>query len=223
MRILLVEDTEDLAEGIVANLRRTGHTVDWQADGRRAESLALQGDYDLVILDVMLPGLDGMALLQRMRRAKVASPVLMLTARIDIDARVGALDLGADDYLTKPFDFRELEARVRALLRRRAGDSTNVLQCGAIAIDRKTRGVTLHGAPVELTRREVTLLEIMAARPGRIFSKEELIDRLFSVDDAPSANAVEQVVARLRRKLEGAGVEIKTLRGLGYQLVVRTP
>lgn len=220
MRILLVEDTEDLAEGVLATLRRTGHTVDWQADGRKAESLALHGDYDLVILDVMLPGLDGLTLLQRMRDARVASPVLMLTARIDLDDRVGALDLGADDYLTKPFAFRELEARVRALLRRRSGDATNLLHCGAIAIDRKTRNATLHGAPIELSRREVTLLEIIAARPGRIFSKEELIDRLFSVDDAPSANAVEQVIARLRRKLEGAGVEIKTLRGLGYQLLL---
>lgn len=220
MRILFVEDTEDLAEGVIAALRRTGHTVDWQSDGRKAEGLALNGDYDLVILDVMLPGIDGLSLLKRMREARVASPVLMLTARIDIDDRVGALDLGADDYLTKPFAFRELEARVRALLRRRAGDSTNLLHCGAIAIDRKTRNVTLHGAPVDLSRREVTLLEIIAARPGRIFSKDELIDRLFSVDDAPSANAVEQVVARLRRKLDGAGVEIKTLRGLGYQLVL---
>ena len=220
MRILLVEDTLDLGEGVVMHLRQAGHTVDWETDGSAARELALHGDYDLLILDIMLPGLDGLTLLRQLRQAGVSSPVLMLTARVEIDARVDALDLGADDYLIKPFSFRELSARARALLRRRTGDATNLLRCGALALDRKTRSVTLHGAPMALKRREVTLLEILAARPGRIFSKDELMDRLFSIDDAPTSNAVEQVVARLRRSLEGTGVEVKTLRGLGYQLVV---
>ena len=222
MRILLVEDTLDLGEGVVMHLRHAGHTVDWETDGAAARELALHGDYDLLILDIMLPGLDGLTLLRHLRQAGVSSPVLMLTARVEIDARVDALDLGADDYLIKPFSFRELSARARALLRRRTGDATNLLRCGALTLDRKTRSVTLHGEPMALKQREVTLLEILAARPGRIFSKDELMDRLFSIDDAPTSNAVEQVVARLRRSLEGTGVEVKTLRGLGYQLVVRS-
>jgi len=221
MRILLVEDTADVAEAIAARLRRTGHTVDWQADGRLAAQVCLTEDYDLVILDVMLPGVDGVTILQRMRREGVATPVLMLTARVDIDARVSALDLGADDYLTKPFDYRELDARVRALLRRGAGDSTDLLQCGGVVLDRKARSVTVDGEPVELTRRELTLLEIIASRPGRVFSKEELVDRLFSLDDSPSQNAVEQYIARLRRKLAHGRIEIRTLRGLGYQVIAR--
>ena len=221
MRILLIEDTPDVAEGILARLRRTGHTVDWQQDGRRASDVCVSEKYDLVILDVMLPGLDGIAILQRMRREHVSTPVLMLTARVDIDARVGALDLGADDYLTKPFDFRELDARVRALLRRGAGDATDLLRCGAVVMDRNARTVTVDGVAVEMTRREITLFEIIASRPGRVFSKEEHVDRLFSIDDSPSHNAVEQYIARLRRKLAAGRIEIKTLRGLGYQVVAR--
>lgn len=221
MRIFLVEDTVDVAEAIVARLTRTGHTVDWQANGRIASDMSLREQYDLVILDVMLPDQDGISILQRMRRQRVVTPVLMLTARADIDARVDALDLGADDYLVKPFDYRELDARVRALLRRDAGDSTNLISCGSVVLDRKTRSVAVHGLPVELTRRELTLLEIFASRPGRIFAKEELVDRLFSIDDAASQNAVEQYVARLRKKIAGGGVEIRTLRGLGYQFVIK--
>ena len=221
MRIFLVEDTADVAEAIVSRLSRTGHTVDWQPDGRVAAKVCLQEQYDLIILDVMLPGQDGISILQRMRRERVATPVLMLTARADIDARVGALDLGADDYLTKPFDFRELDARVRVLLRRGAGEATNVLHCGAVVLDRKARSVTVRGRTIELTRRELTLLEIIASRPGRIFSKEDLVDKLFTIDDAPSQNAIEQYIGRLRKKLADGDIEIKTLRGLGYQLVTR--
>jgi two-component system, OmpR family, response regulator TctD len=219
MRILLTEDNPDVAEGIIARLRHTGHTVDWQQDGRRASDICVTESYDLVILDVMLPGADGIAILQRMRRERIQTPVLMLTARVDIDARVGALDLGADDYLTKPFDFRELDARVRVLLRRNAGNATDILQCGAVVMDRNARTVRIDGTPVDLTRRELTLLEIIASRPGRVFGKEELVDRLFSIDDSPSQNAVEQYIARLRKKLAAGRIEIKTLRGLGYQMV----
>jgi len=219
MRILLVEDTADVAEAIVAHLSRIGHTVDWQSKGNDAARLVTD-PYDLIILDVMLPQQDGFSLLTRVREKGLSTPVLMLTACAEIEERVRALDLGADDYLIKPFDFRELEARIRVLLRRSGGEATNLLNCANLTIDRKSRTAVLDGRPLELTRREVTLLEIIAARPGRIFGKDELIDRLFSVDDTPNANTVEQYVGRLRKKLTGAGFEIRTLRGLGYQLVL---
>jgi two-component system response regulator TctD len=222
MRILLVEDTPDVAEAIVAHLARIGHTVEWESNGATASG-RMTDAYDLVILDVMLPQQDGFSLLQQLRGRGQHTPVLMLTACAEIEERVRALDLGADDYLIKPFDFRELDARIRVLLRRSGGASTNLIHCANVSIDRKSRSATLDGIPIELTRREVTLLEIIASRPGRIFNKEELMDRMFTVDDTPNANTVEQYVARLRKKLAGAAFEVRTLRGLGYQLVLHVP
>ena len=220
MRVLLVEDSVDVADAINAHLVRLGHTVDWQADGAKAAALVIADHYDLIILDVMLPGLDGYALLQRVRQVPLRTQVLMLTACAEIEERVKALDLGADDYLIKPFDFRELEARIRVLLRRVGGDSTNLLSCANLTLDRKSRTVRVDGVPLELTRREVTLLEIIVSRPGRIFGKDELIEKLFTQDDNANANTVEQYIARLRKKLSGAHFEIRTLRGLGYQVVL---
>jgi two-component system response regulator TctD len=220
MRILLVEDTDDVAQAIASRLAAIGHTVDRAADGLVAAGM-MSGDYDLIILDVMLPKMDGFALLSRLRAAGRDTKVLMLTACGEVDERVRALDLGADDYLMKPFDYRELDARVRVLLRRGGGDSTNILTCANLRLDRKSRSASLDGRALELTRREITLLEILASKPGRIFGKGELIDRLFTLDDNANANTVEQYVARLRRKLADAGFEIRTLRGLGYQLVLK--
>ncbi len=220
MRVLLVEDSVDVAHAINAHLVRLGHTVDWEADGARAAAMVVAEHYDLIVLDVMLPGLDGYELLRRVRNVPLRTQVLMLTACAEIDERVKALDLGADDYLIKPFDFRELEARIRVLLRRVGGDSTNLLRCANLTLDRKSRTVRIDGMPLELTRREVTLLEIIIARPGRIYGKDELLDKLFTLDDNPNANTVEQYIARLRKKLSGANFEIRTLRGLGYQVVL---
>lgn len=220
MRVLLVEDSVDVAQAIQAHLVRLGHTVDWEADGRNALPLVVSDQYDLIVLDVMLPGMDGYTLLEQARAAQLKTQVLMLTACAEIDERVRALDLGADDYLIKPFDFRELEARIRVLMRRISGDSTNVLRCANLSLDRKSRTVRVDDVPVELTRRETVLLEILVSRPGRIFSKDELIDKLFTLEDNPNANLVEQYVARLRKKLAHAHFEIRTLRGLGYQVVV---
>ena len=220
MRILLVEDSVDVAEAIIASLTRIGHAVDWEAHGGRAASRVSDANYDLLVLDVMLPGLDGFALLKQVRDSELATKILMLTACAEIEERVKALDLGADDYLVKPFDYRELEARIRVLLRRGGGDSTNLLVTANVSIDRKTRSVTLNALPLELTRREVTLLEVLLSRPGRIFGKDELIDRLFTIDDTPSANLIEQYVGRLRKKMGAAQFEIRTLRGLGYQVVL---
>ena len=221
MRILLVEDTVDVAEAIVAHLLRLGHTVDWESNGRKAANMVIDAHYDLIILDVMLPELDGYALLKRIRSVPLKTQVLMLTACAEIEERVKALDAGADDYLIKPFDFRELEARIRVLLRRCGGDSTNLLRCANLTLDRKSRTARVDGMPLDLTRREVTLLEIITSHPGRIFGKDELIDKLFTIDDNPSANSVEQYIARLRKKLSSAEFEIRTLRGLGYQVVLQ--
>ncbi|WP_288588448.1 response regulator transcription factor [uncultured Methylobacterium sp.] len=221
MRILLVEDTRDVGEAIAVRLRALGHAVDWEMDGEAGDALLAVQAYDLVILDVNLPGLDGFSILKRLRARRGPVPVLVLTARSEVDDRVGALDLGADDYLVKPFDFRELEARVRALLRRNSGHADNALILGNLRLDREARSASVAGEALDLTRREWTLIEILAARPGRIFPKGELLERVFALDEESSENAVEQIVARLRRKLAAAGAqaEIRTLRGLGYQVV----
>ena len=150
---------------------------------------------------------------------RTAPRLVKLTARSRVEDRVDALDIGADDYLVKPFDFRELEARVRALMRRSGGEATNVLRCGDISIDRLTRMVRVGEREVHLKRRELTLLEILSSRPGRVFGKDELLDRMFGHDEAPGANAVELYIGRLRRKIEGARAQIVTVRGFGYQMV----
>lgn len=219
MRILLVEDTHDVGEAIARRFESVGHVVDWETDGQAASDILDFTDYDLVVLDVMLPGIDGFEILRRLRSARKAVPVLVLTARSEVEDRVGALDLGADDYLVKPFDFRELEARARVLMRRRGGDATNLLHCGDITLDRNSRTVRVGKREVQLKRREMTLLEILATRPGKVFSKDELLDKLFGFDDEVNPNAIELYVGRLRRKLEGANAQIVTVRGLGYRLV----
>lgn len=220
MRILLVEDTDDVGEAISRRFETIGHSVDWQVDGLAASEILDFTPYDLVILDVMLPGLDGFEILRRLRLQKNSVPVLVLTARSEIDDRVSALDLGADDYLVKPFDFRELEARARVLLRRRSGgEPTNIITCGDVLLDRTNRNVRIGNREIQLKRREMSLLEILASRPGRVFSKQELLDHLFGFDEAPDQNAIELYVARLRKKLEGAESRILTVRGLGYKLV----
>ncbi len=219
MRILVVEDTQDVGEAIVSCLERLGYAVDWQKSGTSAEDALKVQHYDLVVLDVMLPGKDGFAVLAGMRARKIMSPVLILTARSQIDDRVNALDHGADDYLVKPFDFRELEARVRALLRRPGGSATVQLQLGDVVLDQVSRSVCVNGRRADLTRREIALLEILMSRPQKVFSKPELLEQLFSFDEAAGQNAIELYIARLRRKLQAARMEIRTLRGIGYQAV----
>lgn len=217
MRILVAEDTRDVGEAIAACLSRMGHAVDWQQTGTDAEAAIKVQHYDLAVLDVMLPGRDGLSLLTMIRASGSATPVLILTARSQVDERVSALDLGADDYLVKPFDFRELEARVRALLRRADGSGTSQLQLGDVVLDQAARVVSIGGVRAELTRREIALLEILMSRPGKVFTKAELLDQLFGFDQDAGENAIELYVARLRRKLAGAALQIRTLRGIGYQ------
>ncbi len=166
MRILLVEDTRDVGEAINQRLVRVGHSVDWETDGLVAAEILDFTDYDLIILDVMLPGLGGFDILRRLRAAKKTVPVLVLTARSEIEDRVSALDLGADDYLVKPFDFRELEARVRVLLRRNSGETTNIIVCGNLQLDRHSRNVRIGNREVQLKRREIAILEVLPAGPA---------------------------------------------------------
>lgn len=215
-----MEDTEDVGEAVVNAFERLGHAVDWQKTrAGSADALAVQ-DYALVVLDINLPDGSGFDLLARMRAKGTQTPVLVLTARALVDDRVDALDTGADDYLVKPFDFRELEARARALLRRRQGSAATKLSAGNIVLDPKSRAVTLDGRQVELTRREIALLEVLIGQPERVFTKAELLDQLYGFESEAGPNAIELYIGRLRKKLVGASAEIRTLRGIGYQIVV---
>lgn len=208
-----------MAEAVVQRLGLDGHAVDHAGTLARAEDCLAVAEYDLILLDVMLPDGDGRDRLAQWRD-RLETPVIVLTARSQISDRVGALDQGADDYLTKPFDFSELEARCRAVLRRRGGTATNEVALGDAVFD-PTAGTLRVGATlVDLRNREIRLLEVFARNPGKILSKSQLMDRLFSHDDDVTENAIEVYVGRLRRKLDGVGVRIETVRGAGYRMSV---
>ena len=221
MRYLLVEDNRELAEAIVNRLALDGHAVDHAASLSEAEDCLAAAGYDLILLDVMLPDGDGRDFLAR-SRAHLATPVIMLTARSQVSDRVGALDQGADDYITKPFDFSELEARWRAVLRRGGGSARNELALGPVVFDLLSGTLQHGGETVELRSRELRLLEVFARHPGQILSKSQLMDRLFSYDTAVTENAIEVYVGRLRRRIEGTGLRIETVRGLGYRIETGT-
>jgi DNA-binding response OmpR family regulator len=217
LRILVVEDTQDVAEAIVSHFSRLGSVCDHATTIADAEHFASLDPYDLVILDLNLPDGSGVGFLRHLRARKDAVPVLVLTARIQLDDKVNALDFGADDYLVKPFDLRELEARTRAITRRQHGASEAVVTMGNLRCNFATRVVQVNGAPVDLTRRELVLLESFLHNPDRVLQKDELHSRLFGLTGEAGLNAIEVYVARLRRKLSEADFEIRTLRGLGYQ------
>ncbi len=220
MRLLLVEDTRDMADAIVASFARRGDAVDWVGTVQQAEETLAVNDYEVIILDINLPDGQGTDVLRTLRRSRNRTPVLMLTARMAVEDRVLALDIGADDYLVKPFDLRELQARVRALGRRMGPDKSGIIEFGQLALDPAGLVASCGGAPLSLTRREFSLLEALMANRARVMPKERLFERLFSMEEEEvGLNAIETYVARLRRKLEGSGVAIRTLRGLGYQLV----
>lgn len=223
MRLLVVEDTEELAEAIMRRLRKVGYAVDVAPDGEEADALLRTEDYDLVVLDLTLPRMSGQTVLRRLRQRCQRTPVLVLTARSDVDAKVSVLDVGADDYLVKPFDFRELEARCRALLRRPGGMESSAVEFGDLLFDAAGKRVSRSGQPVELGSREFRLLELLLANRGRVLSKDALIDQLCGLQEAVAPNAIELYVSRLRRKLEGSAVRIRTLRGLGYVAEVDAP
>ncbi|HHW4680038.1 MAG TPA: response regulator [Xylella taiwanensis] len=218
MRLLLVEDNADLADAIVRRMRRNGHAVDWQCDGLAAAGVLRYQRFDLVVLDIGLPNLDGLQLLNELRRRGDTTPVLMLTARDAIEDRVCALDVGADDYLSKPFDFREFEARCRVLLRRNRGNARELVRIGGFEFDNAAHRISLNGESIKLPNREYRLLEILIGRLGHMVGKDEIGNSLFNFDDNAGPNAIELYVARLRKKLEAAPLRIVTVRGAGYLL-----
>lgn len=218
MRILLVEDHPPLAASVAQALRGAGWTVDLLTDGVAADHALASEDYALAILDVGLPRLDGFQVLARLRARGKTLPVLMLTARGEVADRVHGLNLGADDYLAKPFELAELEARLKALLRRSVQGGEQQQRCGALVFDLGIRRFSLGDEPLNLTSREQAVLQALIARPGRVMSKEQLADQVFGLDEEASPDAIEIYVHRLRKKLEGRGVRIVTFRGLGYLL-----
>jgi two-component system response regulator TctD len=219
MRLLLVEDHPDLAKWLLDWLTRCGHVVEHLDRGDQADLALATNRYDLVILDLSLPGLDGIEVLRRLRRRSDTTPVLILTARGSKDDRVRGLNLGADDYLPKPFELDELEARIKALLRR-AGGQTPQMKIGKLMLDTLNREVSIAGKPLVLTPRELAVLEALAARLGRPVAREAVFNRVFEFDSEARIESIEIYVHRLRKKLEGSGATITTLRGLGYALSV---
>lgn len=217
MRILIAEDDEVLADGLCHSMRQSGYAVDRVSDGADADMM-LKGEqpFDLVILDLGLPRMDGFNVLRHLRERNRRVPVIILTARDQVGDRVKGLDLGADDYLVKPFSLPELEARVRALLRRGQCGVNPVYTCGLLTFDSVARRAAINGEPLELTMRELSVLEALMSRIGWVVSKDQLLERLYSYAEEASGNAIEVYIHRLRKKIEPAGVTIRTIRGLGY-------
>ena len=218
VRVLIVEDDASLASGIARILEGEGHAVDVMARGEEALLGARQERFDLLILDVGLPGIDGFEVLRRLRAAGDRTPVLVLTARDALDDRVRGLDLGADDYMAKPFAMPELAARVRALVRRSQAQTGPRIVHGPLVMDTLARRAQLAGQPLELAAREWAVLEVLLARVEKIVAKESIIQAVASWGEELTPNAIEVYVSRLRAKLEPAGVKIRTVRGFGYML-----
>ena len=220
MRFLLIEDNESLARAAVDRLSLDGHVVDHAGNLAEAQDFSATTDYDLILLDIMLPDGDGRSFLKAHRDRRAETPVIVTTARSEVSDRVSILDLGADDYITKPFDFSELEARCRAVLRRRGGAASNLKQLGDVEFDSLSGPLRIGDEAIRLRNRELRLFEVFASSPDQIFSKAKLLDRLFSYDEEASENAIEVYVGRLRRHLDGSRARIVTVRGLGYRLTV---
>jgi two-component system, OmpR family, response regulator len=219
MRILLVEDDTVLGDGLSRSLTDWGFDVTLAVTGAFADSALSTQPYDLVILDLGLPDMDGRDVLRQLRgRYQSAIPVLILTARDGLNDRVGGLELGADDYMTKPFELRELEARVRALLRRSQGGFNHDIRFGQLVLDTRHQQITIHGIPMTLPPREYGVLESLLLKAGRVVSKDNIAQRLAVRSEELADNAIEVYIHRLRKRLEPLGIGIRTLRGLGYLL-----
>jgi two-component system response regulator QseB len=218
MRVLVVEDDPMIGRAVVAGLRGAGYAADWARDGADAELALANGVYDLALLDLGLPRRDGIEILRGVRRAGKELPVVIITARDGVEDRVSGLDSGADDYLVKPFDLDELLARVRAVLRRRAGRGTPEIAHGALTLDPVRRVVSFRGAPVELTAREFSVLETLMKEPGAVVSREKLEDAIYGWGEEVGSNSIEVHLHHLRRKLEPR--IIRNVRGVGYSIAL---
>ena len=221
MRILLVEDDALLGDALQAGLKQAGHAVDWARDGVSAETALATGEYAAVVLDLGLPRMSGLEVLRKLRAKKLALPVLILTARDTVEDRIKGLDAGADDYLVKPCDLGELNARLRALLRRAGGQPVPVLAASGITLDPATHAVAYRGKPVELAAKEYALLLALMQQPGRALSRAQLEQHLYAWGDEIGSNAVEVYIHHLRRKLDAEA--IRTLRGIGYVIAKDAP
>ncbi len=218
MRILLVEDDPALSASLKQGLQQMGFAVELSHDGAEADAILSLRTFDLVVLDLGLPGMSGMEVLRRFRKRGAATPVLILTARDALPDRVAGLKAGADDYVLKPFDFEELEARLHALLRRTRSERSGYLEAGDLRLDKRSRQAYFMNQPLNLSSREVAVLEQLMDRHGRVVSKDQIARQLTGLEEEIGQNAVEVYVHRLRKKLEPLGVSVRTLRGLGYLL-----
>ncbi|MFZ5964273.1 response regulator transcription factor [Thalassococcus sp. BH17M4-6] len=220
MRIAIIEDNESVAKGIAYRLQDRGHATDLIHDGIAADDF-LRGDgNDLIILDINLPGLDGLGVLRNLRARGDQRPVLLLTANAEVTARVQGLDAGADDYLPKPFDMDELEARLRALLRRQGQDIRTRRDFGPLSFDTQSRQLFIDGTAQDLPRREVSVLELLIAAPDRVVPKADLHEHVYGTGSDHDDTAIEAHVSRLRKRLKPGGVDIRAQRGLGYRMVL---
>jgi len=218
MRILLVEDDAMLGETLCRGLSGDGHAVDWLRDGRQVAEAVRTGEFEMLLLDLSLPGSDGLTILQSLRKEFLSTPIIIITARGDVRDRIKGLDLGADDYLSKPFSFAELDARMRAVERRTRSLSSTVVVVGELSCDTSTKWVEYRGAHVDLSSREYQLLVALLRRPGAILSKTQLTEKLYDWSTEIESNTIEVHIHRLRQKLSPQ--LIRTVRGLGYQLVL---
>ena len=219
MHILFIEDEAKIANFVNAGLREHGFVVDYCENGDEGYSRALENEYDAVVLDIMVPGKDGLAILRSLRRAKRNVPVILLTARNELDDRIEGLNLGADDYIAKPFFVEELVARIHAVVRRSVGDRQNLLGVGPIKLDCITREVTCNQQAVELTTREFNLLEYLMRSPGRVFTRTQILEHVWGYDFNPNTNVVDVCIQRIRKKLDPIGGSgwLESVRAVGYR------
>lgn len=219
MNVLFVEDEAKIANFVRAGLKEQGFIVDYCDNGDEGYLRALDNEYDVIVLDIMVPGKDGLSILKQLRRQNNNTPVILLTARNELDDRLQGLNLGADDYIAKPFFVEELAARIHAVVRRSVGERQNVLSIGALKLDRITREATCNGRVIELTSREFNLLEYLMRSPGRVFTRTQILEHVWGYDFNPNTNVVDVCIQRIRKKIDSldeAGL-IESIRGVGYR------